>query len=930
MILLIGVALPVIVIGGRAAQAGSPGGRVLDRPGIFTDVTETAGVDMGHTLYRPARDGDDDRLSPWDYVGTGQAWGDYDNDGWVDLYLTDQLGPNRLFRNAGDGGFEPAAVTDEVALEDEESAGAIFVDVDNDGWRDLFVATRSGGVLLRNTEGRGFQRVDDAGLATDAAAVMGAFADFDGDSLLDLFLVTNECFSCSGVRPGDGGSNRLFKNVGGGRFEDRTELLPEHAVEAFTMVSIWFDADGDNDPDLYVANDTRSKEFLPKNVLLRNDGAGCGGWCFTDISASGAGIRKASMGVAIGDYDRNGHLDLNVTSIGFRNFLAGPSALLANSGDGAFAQPKDSGAVVDAFSWGTAFLDVDNDGWLDLYTGVGDGDPAVSYYSERVQRDRLHLGTPDGEFVEVTDYSGTSDPLPTMGLSTGDFNRDGWLDLLVGNFDHGYLLYANAGVYGEDNHRFVAELRGGGPVNRDAVGTRITVETSDGTRQTGEVVAGSSLGSGNELIQHFGLGDSRIERVTVAWPDGTVQTFDGVPTDVRWSLAYGGTPEIEPLLSADVPRELAVSAPSSSLGSIGLAIPALTVLTTLGLIVFFFVHRFVGGRLTAETLKVLVLWSVSFQVVHFAEHVIQMGYWLVHPSRPLFITPWGRDATNGFAQLAGARGGQTTGTELLHLSGNWIFLAGLTAAMVTIRRHGIGGRASTALMIAFGAQLFHVVEHVALTTTWLVGGRPIGVSTLFGQSYLLGGSWAASFRGWAHFVLNLVPTITAVVGVVLFDFRRAIPTAVRVRMMRGRGWILPDALLAGILVGFAYHVVAVVLGSSDGWSQTRPLAVSAGLVTVLAGVAVGLYRHDRDGRRALLRDLAATAALASVGGGVATLVAGVGRWWLTVPFVLTAGALLGVARWAWTLRSGGGLLVADPAADPVEGPPSRDDALVPT
>lgn len=930
------VLLPALAVVGNRVLGGDAGGQRLREHAVFTDVTAQAAVVSQHGLLRTDTDASGsageapshegtllDTEGAWDYVGTGQAWGDYDNDGWVDLYLTDQTGPNQLYRNQGDGTFARSPIADSVSLASDVSGGAIFVDIDNDGWRDLYVAGRSGGTLLRNDQGRRFVDATDAAeITTDDAAIMGAWADYDGDSLLDLFVATNACFSCRGVQAGEGGQNRLFHNEGDGRFTDATDLVGVPGMDAFTMAAGWFDADDDGDPDLYVASDARNTEFLPANLLMRNDGLGCSGWCFTDVSEEGAGARRDSMGMAVGDYDRDGALDLFVTSVGSRHPITGPGVLLRNAGGSTFSQPPKSGATVDVFGWGTAFLDADNDGWLDLYIGVGDGDPAVSYFGERVQRDRLLAGGPDGTFTDITDLSGTNDPLPTMGLSIADYNLDGWTDLAVGNFDHGYLLYANAATRGSMNHRLRVELTGAGPVNRDAVGARVTVTTSDGRQQTAEVIAGSSLGAGSELALPFGLGVGEVSELEVRWPDGTVESFDDVPADMRWRLTYGASPSSEPLATPGVAATAAVSAPRPGIGVTGLLIPLLTVLTTIGLVVYLVARRRSRDGVATTSLTLLVLWSVGFQVAHFAEHLIQMGYWLAHPSRPLYITPWGRLATFGYAYLAGDHGGQTSGTEFLHLTGNWIFLAGLIAAYLAIRRHELRGRGALAFRIAFFAQAFHVIEHIALTSTWLLLDKPIGLSTLFGRSFAMGGIWAQSFRGWFHFVLNLIPTVAAVAGVLLFDLARGIPNRVRATAVRGHGWIAVDALTVAVAAAAAVEMPRLLFrsGRPSNWVV---VCTGTALLVVAVGMLIGLYRRERAGSVAIWRDLAVTIGIGAAVMAVASLfVARLAPWQIPLLFAIAAPGMA-TSRWIWTLRLPRDFLTPPPA-------PLETDEKVPT
>lgn len=596
----------------------------------FQDVTDDAGVSTPHRAARATRialpteqlltlmgtpqlppQRDIDRwaeavLTPYltemtslEYFATGQAWGDYDGDGLPDLYLTSQQGPNALLRNQGDGTFERAPVAADVAAARDRSGGAQFVDVDNDGWPDLHLLNDGPDRLFLNQDGRGFRDVTDrAGIADPGQGQTAAWGDVDGDGLLDVYVVNYGCQPCNDAPPvprGRRDQDRLYRNLGDGRFEDVTSWIDDvPGTRGLGFSAAWFDADGDGDVDLYVVNDVRDDRAdgdvaagrergdgsTPGNTLLRNDGPGCGGWCLTDVTAaSGADVRANAMGLAVGDLDGDGDLDLFFTNSGFH---AGPTHLLLNEGDGRFDEAgPDLGANLAEWSWGTNVLDADADGNADLFVAVGfselamqampselpdppasadvgavraglrDGSvasmeppgpppwPAVASSSPRTNNDRLLLRTAGGYDEVVLGRTDVFAP-STLGSATADYDGDGRTDLVVGDLDSGYRLLRNTGALGAGNRRAVILLRGNGTtVNRDAIGAVVTVEGTDGRRRTLPVMGGGSLGSGNDLRLVIGLGPAELRRVEVAWPDGTMSVHDDLPTDHHLTVVQG-------------------------------------------------------------------------------------------------------------------------------------------------------------------------------------------------------------------------------------------------------------------------------------------------------------------------------------------------------------------------------------------------------
>ena len=452
----------------------------------------------------------------------GQAWGDYDNDGWLDLYVTDTDGPNTLFRNLNGERFERVA-DDTVALPDAYSGGAIFADYNNDGWQDLYVLNWGENVLFRNEQGTFVDVTAEAGVAGgDKNSQTASWGDYDRDGLLDMYVANWACYGRCG-RPTQGDIDRLYHNNGDGTFTDVTRQLGTKTVGA-GFVASFVDFDNDGDLDIYLVND----EFINPigNILWRNDGAGCDGWCFTEISKeSGTNAYLMGMGLASADFDRDGFVDFHFSN-------AGPTQLLRNQGDGTFSNVAADVGVefADGISWGTVFLDYDNDGWQDLYVAIMGG------------KDGTHPGNPlfrntgDGMF-ELVEASGARDFGRSLGVASADYNQDGAVDLLVGNIDDGYHLFTNNG---NDNDWLELRLVGDGVnINRDAVGSRVFVELDDGAILMQDVTAGGSLGAGHSLILHFGLGHSQVKRLEIVWPDGTRWQTNRAPQNAMHTVTYG-------------------------------------------------------------------------------------------------------------------------------------------------------------------------------------------------------------------------------------------------------------------------------------------------------------------------------------------------------------------------------------------------------
>lgn len=468
---------------------------------VFEDVTGSAGVDHAHN-------------GPGDYFATGIAWGDYDGDGWLDVYVTDSSDVNGLYRNNGNGTFSLSGLDAQVNLGSlAQSGGALFADFDNDGWKDLFVLNLGPDVLLRNLAGTGFQDVTLAsGLGDPGGGQSGCWADLNGDSYLDLYI-TNWG---EGISP-----DKLYFNNGDGTFTNKSHLLSP-VVDRPGLANGFLDFDNDGDLDLYVVNDK-----MARNVLWRNDGAGCGDWCFTDVSvSSGADTAVWGMGLAIGDMDWDMDLDMYFSN-------QGPSVLLENrssQGTPTFLSVGASAGVdADVTGWGSVFFDYDNDADLDLYLAT------MNPTSE--QANRLFVNDGSGVFDDDSYRGGAVNMGFTLGVASADYDRDGHLDLMICNKFTGYVLYRNSGQAGQNRSWVSFELIGAGPVNRDAVGSRVIVTTATKVMMQ-ESKCGSSFGSNNQPAVHFGLGDETVLDVTVIWPDGLTEVLGALAANQSHQISY--------------------------------------------------------------------------------------------------------------------------------------------------------------------------------------------------------------------------------------------------------------------------------------------------------------------------------------------------------------------------------------------------------
>ena len=482
-------------------------------------------------------------------VGGGLAVIDYNNDGWMDLYVPnggtiessrsgkgDQY-PGALYRNNRDGTFTDVTRTAGV-INHYWGKGALAFDFNNDGWQDLYLVNLGPNILYQNNRDGTFTDVTaKAGVGDPRWSAAAAAADYDLDGDLDLFVANYLDYDldhlpisgkfCSyrgipvacGPRGLKGAGDSLYRNNGDGTFTDVSEQAGVSDKDGFYgLATAWGDYDNDGYPDLYVANDTTP------NYLYHNNRNGT----FTEVGArvgvaySEDGREQAGMGIGFEDYNNDGWLDIVVT-----NFSDDTTTLYRNSGKGFFTDASVNSGIADSYrdlSWGTGFFDFNNDGFKDLFIASGHIFPQVDRYHLRIsyrQQNKLYLNKGGESFVNVTSLAGPGFQAMKSyrGAVFADFNNDGAIDVAVVALDDHPSLLMNQGVLG--NHWTLIKLVGT-KSNRLGVGARVTVAT-EGLKQTRELKAGDSFASCSDPRAHFGLGKAKeITELTVRWPSGKV------------------------------------------------------------------------------------------------------------------------------------------------------------------------------------------------------------------------------------------------------------------------------------------------------------------------------------------------------------------------------------------------------------------------
>lgn len=500
-------------------------------------------------------------------TGAGCAFLDYDNDGDLDIFLmtasrsegfAESAEPsNRLYRNDGDGRFSD--VTGQAGLvRSGWGQGVCAGDYDNDGWIDLYLTYYGHNVLYRNTgEGSFLDVTRKAGLYSKHRlwGVGCSFLDYDRDSDLDLFVTNYIDFDpVSAPRPGENSNclwkgipvmcgprglkglpSNLYRNEGDGTFADVSEQAGITAAgERYGLGVLVADFDSDGWADVYVACDSTP------NLLFRNnrDGTFSEMGLLAGVAYSGDGKEQAGMGVDAGDYDNDGDLDIVKT-----NFSDDKSSLYKNHGDGTFSDATfEAGLGVNLayLGWGVGFLDYDQDSFDDIFIANGHVYPEIDGHGFRStyrQRKVLYRNTGKSTFVDVTASSGADllQPQTSRGIALGDFDNDGTLEILVNNENGKPSLYKNFGARGN----WIVIQAIGSSSNRSAIGTRVSVVVDGGRRLIKEVRSGGTYASQSDLRLHFGLGTANKTNIEFRWPDGSVEKFAGVAANQFLTIREG-------------------------------------------------------------------------------------------------------------------------------------------------------------------------------------------------------------------------------------------------------------------------------------------------------------------------------------------------------------------------------------------------------
>ena len=523
----------------------------------FVDVTQEAGIHWKHV------DGRSGQKYFMETLGSGAAFFDYDADGDPDLYfvngaplpgyVSQEIPTNCLYRNNGDGTFTD--VTEKAGVGDTGYGhGCAVGDYNNDGQLDLYVTNYGTNRLYRNNGDGTFTEVaESAGVTEPRWSTSCAFADYDRDGNLDLYVVNYIVFDINenpwcglrekGIRaycePDNfiAQSDTLYRNNGDGTFTDATQTAGIYNTTGKGLGVVWADYNNDGAADIYVANDST------ENLFYRNNGDGT----FEEVgfmvgvALSENGAAENGMGTTFGDWNNDGWFDLTVT-----NYAQQTNTLYHNDADGFFTDAttttKTAQRTYPYLGWATAFIDYDNDGYQDLFVANGHLHENLAELGQEGtygQRNLLFRNNSNGTFTEISETLGPGMKLADVsrGATFADYDLDGDIDIVVTNSNTAPRLLRNDG----DNRKNWLQIRlTATNGSTDAIGARVKITTGTLT-QTREVRSGDGYLSQQDLTLHFGIGDSeQVDSIEVQWQSGAKQLIGSVPANQVLSLEENG------------------------------------------------------------------------------------------------------------------------------------------------------------------------------------------------------------------------------------------------------------------------------------------------------------------------------------------------------------------------------------------------------
>lgn len=561
---MLAVLAAVVIASCGGGGGGNGGGNVVTNPPVdppppddpvdapktpvahvaFVDVTAAAGLDFLHGFNNQSNAG---------RVAAGVAIGDYNGDGWLDVYLAQgDVGFSKLYENRSQGGsYDFVDVTVEAGVAGEpgdKASGPAFVDYDGDGDMDLFVGS------VENSQFRVYDNLGD-GSFVDVTASCGlgeigrennigvAFGDYDQDADLDLF-VAHWTFTPNELPSGS--TLHLWRNNGNGTFSDVSDeaLITEAIIEEnndYTFSPTFADVDSDGDLDLLVVADNTTSQ-----VLINNGDSGGGLYTFSYATDRDVLTDDAGMGSSVADFDNDGDLDWFVSSISLGDPVERPSGsdnagynltgnrYYRNEGNGVFTDwTEEAGVRMGYWGWGSCAADFNNDGYLDIFHVNGMDEPATNAYLE--DPSRLFINNADGSFTEYSEPLGLVDRKSGRGVTCFDGDQDGDIDILISNNNDSATLFRNDG--GNQLNFLNIELRNETP-NTRAIGARIYV-SAGGMTQLREIHNGNNYVSQNPAEQHFGLNElTQIDSIRVVWSDGSETIRNSVSPNQRIRVNY--------------------------------------------------------------------------------------------------------------------------------------------------------------------------------------------------------------------------------------------------------------------------------------------------------------------------------------------------------------------------------------------------------